>query len=87
MPTYVDNLAGMTTTDTPTDELTVSEACAAHDIPKRSLHRAIERGQVPARKIGPMFLVDAEGARLYGAIFAARRALNAYTGRTDEDDE
>lgn len=77
----------MTPTDTPPAELTVSEAAAAHDIPKRSLHRAIERGQVPARKIGPMFIVDAEAARLYGAVFAARRALDAYTGRTDTDDE
>ncbi|MCV7226101.1 hypothetical protein [Mycolicibacterium komossense] len=77
----------MTPTETTATELTVSEAVAAHEIPKRSLHRAIERGQVPARKIGPMFLVDAEAARLYGAIFAARRALAAYTGQADEDDE
>ena len=77
----------MTPTEAPAAELTVSEAAAAYDIPKRSLHRAIERGIVPARKIGPMFIVDAEAARLYGAKFAAVRALNAYTGRTDTDDE
>lgn len=77
----------MTPTETTATELTVSEAAAAHDIPKRSLHRAIERGQIPAHKIGPIFVVDPEAARLYGEVFKARRALDAYTGRTDEDDE
>lgn len=86
-PTYVATVGDMTTTDTPAAELTVTEAAATHDIPKRSLHRAIERGQVPARKIGPMFVVDAEAARLYGAVFAARRALDAYTGRVERDDD
>lgn len=77
-------------TPTPTEtkhELTVSEAVDAHGIPKRSLHRAIERGQVPARRVGPIFLVDAKAAELYGAVFAARRALDAYTGRNSADDD
>lgn len=77
-------------TPTPTEprtELTVSEAAAAHGINPRSLHRAIERGQVPARKIGPMYLVDGEAARLYGEIFKARRALDEYTGNSSDDDE
>lgn len=75
-----------TPTETPATELTVSEAAATHDIPKRSLHRAIERGQVPARRIGPLFVVDAEAARLYGDVFKARRALDAYTGRAGDSD-
>lgn len=69
------------------EELTVSEAADKYEIPKRALHQAVSRGQVPARKIGPIYVVDAEAARLYGAVFAARRALDAYTGRTDTDDE
>ena len=77
-------------TPTPTEhktELTVSEAAETHKIPKRSLHRAIDRGLVPARKVGPIFLVDAKAAELYGAVFAARRALDAYTGRNSSDDD
>lgn len=74
-----------TPTETPTDELTVTEAAEKHDIPRRSLQKAIERGQVPARKIGPLFIVDAEAARLYGEVFKARRALDAYTGRAGSD--
>lgn len=79
----------MTTTDTaaPPHEMTVTEAAAAHDIPKRALHQAIARGQVPARRIGPLYVVDAEAARLYGEVFKARRAFNAYTGQTGDDDE
>ncbi|ABE67291.1 excise [Mycobacterium phage Jolene] len=80
-------LVHMTPTETTAAELTVSEAAAAHDIPKRSLHRAIERGQIPARRVGPLFLVDAEAARLYGEVFKARRALDAYTGRTGSDND
>lgn len=76
-----------TPTETAKTELTVSEAAAAYKIPLRSLHRAIERGQVPARKIGPIYLVDAKAAELYGAVFAARRALDAYTGRNSADDD
>lgn len=75
-----------TSTDAPPKELTVSEAAETYDIPKRSLHQAIGRGQVPARKIGPMYLVDAEAARLYGEVFKARNAFNAYTGRTSDED-
>lgn len=78
----------LTEIPTPTNELTVTEAAEKFEIPKRALHRAIERGTVPARKVGPIFVVDAEAARLYGAKFAAVRALNAYTGRGNpEDDE
>ena len=66
---------------------TVAEASAEYDIPLRSLHRAIERGQVPAQKVGPIYLVDREAARLYGEVFKARRALDAYTGRNSSDDE
>lgn len=33
-----------------------------------------------------MFVVDAEAARLYGEVFKARRALDAYTGRTSDAD-
>lgn len=81
-------LVGMTTTPTeaPT-ELTVTEAADKYGIEKRSLHKAIERGQIPARKIGPLYIVDAEAARLYGEIFKARRALDTYTGRTSTDAE
>ncbi|GFG65781.1 hypothetical protein MKUB_32710 [Mycobacterium kubicae] len=78
----------MTPTETPAPptEGTVTEASNAFDIPKRSLHRAIERGMIPARKIGPLFVVDMEAARLYGEVFKARRALDAYTGRAGGDE-
>ncbi len=72
------------TTDTPT-ELTVTEATEKFGIQPRALHQAIRRKQVPARKVGPIYLVDAEAARLYGEVFKARRELDAYTGRTDAE--
>ena len=74
-----------TTESAPADEQTVSEAAAEHDIPKRSLHRAIERGQIPARRIGNLFVIDRQAARLYGDVYKARRALDAYTGRTTSE--
>lgn len=82
----VANMAPTTTAPTPSDELTVSQAAEQFEIPKRSLHRAIERGMVPARKIGNLFVVDPEAARLYGDVFRARRALDAYTGRAGGDE-
>lgn len=66
---------------------TVAEASAKYDIPLRSLHRAVARGLVPARKVGPIYLVDDKAAELYGEIFKARRALDAYTGRNSSDDD
>ncbi len=80
-------LSGMTPANTETLPPTASEASAEFDIPLRSLHRAIARGQVPARKVGPIYLVDREAARLYGEVFKARRALDAYTGRNSADDD
>ena len=76
-----------TETPAPPTELTTTEAAERYQIPARSLQRAIQRGQVPARKIGPLYVIDAEAARLYGEVFKARRALTAYTGRGDNDDD
>jgi hypothetical protein len=70
----------------PPSELTVTEAAEKFDIPKRSLHQAIRRGLVPARRLGPIFVIDPEAARLYGDVFKARRALDAYTGRAGGDE-
>lgn len=80
-------LGDMTPTDTEALPPTAAEASAEYDIPHRSLQRAITRGLVPARKVGPIYLVDREAARLYGEIFKARRALDAYTGRNSSDDD
>lgn len=79
----------MTPTDTtaaPPTELTVAEVAEKYGVNKRSLLQAIYRGQVPARKVGTLYLVDAEAARLYGEVYKARRALDAYTGYTTDSD-
>lgn len=71
----------------PPAEITVTEAADRYGIKKRALQGAIRRGQVPARKVGPVFVLDPEAARLYGEVFKARRAFNAYVGRDDSDDD
>lgn len=77
----------MTPTDAPpATELTVAEVAEKYEVPKRSLLQAIARGQVPARKVGTLYLVDPEAARLFGEVYKARRALDAYTGRTTDSD-
>lgn len=59
--------------------LTISEAAEKYPhIPRRSISAAAERGQIPARRVGRMFLLDAEGVRLYARIFDARRELDKY---------
>lgn len=46
-------------------EITISQGAETYDIPRRSLSRAAERGQIPYRRIGSLYVLDAEAVRLY----------------------
>lgn len=59
-------------------ELTVAEAAEKYGISKRSIARAAERGLIPHRRMGVLYVLDAEAVRLYAAVHEARRALDEY---------
>jgi len=62
----------------PASEITVTDASDTYGIGKRTLHRAVERGDIPSRRIGNLYLLDPEAVRLYAEIHKARRALADY---------
>jgi hypothetical protein len=66
-------------------QLTLTEAAEINDVPRRSVARAAERGQIPSERIGNFIVVDAEAARLYGEVHKARRVLDEYTGRASAE--
>ncbi|QFG06036.1 recombination directionality factor [Mycobacterium phage Mercurio] len=76
-----------TPTETPPTEATIAEAAEKFGIVRRSLQRAVERGKIPARKIGNLYVVDLEAVRLFAEIAKAKRALADYTGQAADDDE
>lgn len=81
-------MAAMSTpTAPPPTEATIAEAAEKYGVVRRSLQRAVERGKIPARKIGNLYLVDCEAVRLFAAIADAKRALAEYTGQAADDDE
>jgi excisionase family DNA binding protein len=59
-------------------EITVTQAAEKYGVSNRSIQRAVERGDIPARRIGNLYLLDAEGVRLYAAVHDARRKLADY---------
>ena len=70
----------------PANELTIAEAAEKFDVVRRSLQRAVERGKIPARKIGHLYVVDAEAVRLFAEIAKAKRALAEHTGQAEDDE-
>ena len=70
----------------PAHELTITEAAEKFDVVRRSLQRAVERGKIPARKIGHLYVVDAEAVRLFAEIAKAKRALAEHTGQAEDDE-
>jgi excisionase family DNA binding protein len=64
-------------------EITVTDASDIYGIGKRTLHRAVERGDIPSRRIGNIYLLDPEAVRLYAEIHKARRALADYLASLD----
>lgn len=70
----------------PANELTIAEAAEKFDVVRRSLQRAVERGKIPARKIGNLYVVDLEAVRLFAEIAKAKRALAEYTGQAEDDE-
>lgn len=67
----------------PVEELTIAEAAERYGVNRRTLQKATERGDIPARKLAGAYLVDTEAVRLFAAIKKARTALGDYlTSRT-----
>ncbi|WP_064285524.1 helix-turn-helix domain-containing protein, partial [Mycolicibacterium iranicum] len=63
-------------------ELTITQAAETFGVPRRSIARAAERGQIPSDRIGNLVVVDREAVRLYAAVFEARRRLDEYVTAT-----
>lgn len=59
-------------------KLTITEAAEINEVPRTSVAKAAQRGQIPFERIGNLMVVDAEAARLYAEVHNARRKLDEY---------